>query len=147
MSTRVVFAISCWLALVVPASTHPGPAEDWGGRIRSAYERGDLEGAERLAERALADSADGAGRGLAREWLGRIALARRQPSQAAGHFEAARGEGRASLDLDLAHATALAQLKRHSEAVALLEAAAARHPHHPGIRYQLAASYFDLGKP
>src|SRR5438093_4646612 len=117
----LVFFLSARLALAVPAST--GPAEDWEGRIRSAYERGDLEGAERLAERALADS-----RGLAREWLGRIALARRQPAQAAGNFEAARGEGRASLELDLAHATALAQLKRHSEAAALLEAAAAQHP-------------------
>ncbi|PYV85955.1 MAG: hypothetical protein DMG05_21405 [Acidobacteria bacterium] len=131
------------LALYLPPSCLLASTESWEPRARAAFEAGQLEVAQRLAEEALTDPATV---GAAHELLGRIALQKRRSEEAVSHFQAASAKGRLSQEVEKDWATALLNLGKYREACELMENSLSRDSSQVDLRYRLAGSYLAQGK-
>jgi tetratricopeptide (TPR) repeat protein len=116
-------------------------ASSWEERALSAFDQGELDLAQSLAEEALRDRESQA---AAHELLGRIALTQRRNEEAVSHFSLARGGGRQSEELARGWAAALTNLGKHEEACRVLEDEL-RRSSSAELRYRLASSYLAQG--
>ena len=131
------------IAIALLPSLNAADEGSWAAQLERMVAEGQLEAAERLASSAISNPARSAG---AYEWLGRIAIAGAQHSQADARFQEALDHGG-----DIAHfadlwASALIKLEQRPKACAVLDEAAQTRADDASLRHRAGGCYRRLGE-
>lgn len=134
--------LGCAIAIALLLPLNAADEDSWAAQLNRMVAEGRLEAAERLATSAIGDSARRAG---AYEWLGRIAMARAQPSRADSHFQESVNHGGDLVNFADLWASALIKLDKRPKACVILEKAALANAEDAALRHRAGGCYRRLG--